>query len=148
MVKISWKEANEYCRWAGGRLPTEAEWEYVARAGRDDASTFPNAGRNLIYRNDEMPASKAFGKNAFGVFDMGGIIWEWCADWFGPEYYGRSSAADPRGPLAALPNGAHVRRGGAYAETPDKLRISRRDSWHGLDNKTGFRCVLDNLPDR
>jgi formylglycine-generating enzyme len=120
-VQLSWYDAAAYCRWAGKRLPTEAEWEYAARSGLEGQS-YPwgneplNAGRanywqgNFPTRNEgldgfEGPAPvKSFPANGYGLYDMSGNVWEWTADWYCPDYYallaslGRP-AENPRGPM-------------------------------------------------
>jgi len=101
---------------AGVRLPTEAEWEYAARAG-DDADAPKDADENAwtAENSDNQVRAVGLGKpNAFGLYDMLGNVWEWCADFYDPDYYARSPATDPHGPEKSLYRYAVVRGGSAW----------------------------------
>lgn len=173
VVQVSWDDANAYAKWAGKRLPTEAEWEFAARAGRaNQPFTWGNEAvekgkpKANIWQGhfpDKNTATdgyarlapvKSFVANAFGLYDMAGNVWEWCADWYTPTYYQQvagTTAKDPAGPASSydpeeptVPK--RVVRGGSFlchASYCASYRVSARMKTSpdtGLEH-TGFRCV-------
>jgi formylglycine-generating enzyme required for sulfatase activity len=152
MVNVSWQDAKGYCAWAGGRLPTEAEWEYAARAGQDAIYPFEGgnsrdkanfAGKQGADIFDRVAPVHSFGPNAWGLHDMAGNVWEWVSDNYTANYYRESPGADPQGPQEGKD---HVMRGGSFDSLPDShLRISVRKAG-GVGNDVGFRCILEDTP--
>jgi formylglycine-generating enzyme required for sulfatase activity len=141
---IAWKEADAYCRAIGGRLPTEAEWEFAARAG-----TTPERYGNLDdiawYRANSEKTTHEVGQkqpNAFGLYDMIGNVWQWTADWYG--IYHPEDPIDPQGPAT----GKHRSlRGGAFDSDDRDLRVSMRTVLGAPefpDETIGFRCVAES----
>ena len=149
MVLVTWGKADAYCKWAGGRLPTEAEWEYAARGGTEGL-TYPKG--NEINNNDAQfdtdgtaPVTN-YSQNAFGLYNMVGNVWEWCADRYGEDYYSSEHPGrDPKGPSEGK---ERVLRGGSWANLPVDLRTSSRGQYDPdhAHASIGFRCARDDSP--
>ncbi len=175
VVHIAYEDAEAFAKWANKRLPTEAEWEYAARGGKQNSKYYWG---NELKPSGKWPANvyqgnfpsqdiaedgykgvapvKSYTPNGFGLYDIDGNVWEWCSDYYRPGYYKNSPSKNPKGPNDShdpLEPGAvkRVQRGGSflcneqYCERYIAGSRGKGEISSGSNN-LGFRCVSDEAP--
>lgn len=164
-ICVDWNEARAFCAKLGKRLPTEAEFEYAARAGTntkyfwgddpDKGCVFANGADRTKLSNgfewnrkmecedgfgDALASAGSFKPNPWGLHGMTGNVWQWTADWYGDDYYADSPKKNPKGPSKGV---SRVYRGGGWNDRPEYLRSTYRSGIVPVDRNhyLGFRCV-------
>ena len=152
VIYVDWNTAKTYCEWADRRLPTEAEWEKVARGTNANDYPWGNADPNvdLLNYNRNVGNTTAVekypdGKSTYGALDMAGNVWEWVNDWYDDSYYQDSPSWNPLGPDSGV---YRVLRGGSWTDGSKVIRSSNRfkNYPYTSNDDIGFRCALSETP--
>ena len=173
VVCVSYNDAMAFCEWLSKKdsktyaLPTEAQWEYTCRAGSDTTTWYwgdnesgaqghanvPSEGESVNWtykfkgvRDGYTYTSPvaSFSANEFGLYDTIGNVWEWCADWYGDDYYANSPGSDPSGPSSGT---SRVLRGGSWSNAPRSCRAANRSRYapDARSDVIGFRVCVSSL---
>ncbi|PIE85988.1 MAG: hypothetical protein CSA05_02725 [Bacteroidia bacterium] len=152
IVNITWKDAQKYAKWAGKRLPTQAEWVFAAQGG-NKSKGYKYAGGNQIesigwYLENAKDKIHPIGEkqpNELGIYDMSGNAWEWCSDWYDDAYFEKSPVLDPQGPEAGR---KRVLKGGSWYSYPEYIDVSyiSKGSPNYKYTHIGFRLAWDAGP--
>jgi len=148
----SWDDCQDFLRKLNGmqsqwtfRLPTEAQWEYSCRAG-STGECYGDLNAIAWYSGNSGSTTHPVGQkqpNAWGLYDMNGNVWQWCQDWYSPDYYSSSPSQDPQGPYRS-PSSSRVVRGGSYSNNATVVRSATHDFCYLSDARLaglGFRVV-------
>jgi formylglycine-generating enzyme required for sulfatase activity len=149
VVGVTWEDAAAYCKWAGLRLPSEAEWEKAARGGTSTVFWWGDVGLHTMANFsgisppdiwDEVSPAGSLPPNQYGLHDTAGNVWEWVNDFYDPGYYARGPARNPPGPASG---DSRVLRGGSWDGPADYMRPARRafDVRDYFSSLLGFRCA-------
>nr|WP_274361631.1 MULTISPECIES: formylglycine-generating enzyme family protein [unclassified Paenibacillus] len=166
VVHISWNDAAAFCRWSGTRLPTEAEWEYAARGGLERKRypwgdlLKPDGKHRCNIWQGKFPVKnhasdgyqgtapvRAYEPNGYGLYNMSGNVWEWCEDWFTPQYHTATPSVNPK---FDRPTGVRSMRGGSYLchdSYCNRYRVAARNknTPDSSSGNCGFRVAADRI---